>query len=195
VARHFRKRTTLGKASEQHSDTKVFTIGPATDPVSEFIIRDTQQGARLPDGDTDTIQLGRGNNEECNVGDTCKYLNVFIEVGPRLEQITSTGWVEWALCMHKQSDAPPGNTNLGTNTLGDVCTKYLRNECILTGSIPVGKAQPNYQEIKVKVPKFKQVLRTGDQYILYLHARTVSATETATNTFRVLCSFIYRNYH
>ncbi len=185
----------MGMASEQHANTKVHTIGPGTVTVANMIIRDTEVGNRDPAGQNATIQVGRSFAEECNIGDTCKYLNIFIQVGPRLEQFVANGWVEWALCMHKGSDTPPTNANLGLLTLGNVCTNYFRNECILTGAIPTGQNQPNYIEIKIKVPNFKQKLRVGDRYTLFLYARTISATETATNTFRVLTSFMYKNYH
>ncbi len=190
-----RRSTTIGMASEQHADTKVHTIGPGTIVTANHILRDTEVGDRDPDGGDTTIQVGRGLGEECNVGDTCKYLNIFIQVGPRLEQFVANGWIEWAICMHKGTDTPPTNTNLGTLTLGTVCTNYFRNECILTGNIPVGLNQPNSATIKIKVPKFKQKLRVGDRYTLFLYARTISATETATNTFRVISSFMYKNYH
>lgn len=185
----------MGMAHEQHSGTKVHTIGPGSSTIPFHTIRDSQVGNRNPSGGNDTIQLGRSYAEECNIGDVCKYLNIFVQVGPRLEQFVANGWIEWALCMHKGSDDIPETTNIGTSTLGDICTKYFRNECILTGCIPSGQQQPNYQPIVIKVPKFKQTLKAGDRYVLYLYARTISATETASNTFRVITSFIYSNYH
>jgi len=192
-----RKRRMLqGKAYEKHSDTKVFTIGPGTTPVSEFIIRDTQVGARDEAGSDDTIQLGRSYGEECNIGDICKYVSIHIQVGPRtINQNINTGWLEWAFCIHKQSDLPPANTNLGTRTLGNICTTYLREECIYTGAIPIGATQPSVAEINLKIPKKKQMLRSGDHWVLYIHPRTISVTETGTTDFRVITSMNFKNYH
>ncbi len=194
--RRNRKRTTLGKASEQHSGTKMHTIGPGTVTVANHVIRDAQVGARDPAGANDTIQLGRSLEQECNIGDVVKYVNIFIQAGPRtLSAATSTGWLEWAFCTHKVSDTAPTNANLGISTIGDVCTKYFRNECVMTGNLPVGSGQPNSHNIIIKVPKSKQALKIGDQYILYMYYRTVSATETGTSTARIVTSYIYRNYH
>lgn len=193
-----RKGTLKFKSHEKHSDTLVSTIGPATTPFGRLLVRDTEQGARDPAGGTDTIQLGRGNNEECNQGDTCKYVNIHIQVGPRVINATNTihsGWLEWAFCCHKQSDTVPAITNFGVQTLGDICTKYFRNECIYTGNVPVGGSQPASQEITLKIPKNKMVLKTGDNWVLYFGVRTISASETDSNTFRVITSFNYINYH
>lgn len=196
MARHFRRRQLAGLASEQHAGTKVFTIGPGTVATAEHVIRDSQVGARAPSGANDTIQLGRSLAEECNIGDKCKFVNLFIQVSARtLGGVANTGWLEWAFCCIKKDTAPPTNTELGTSTLGNVCTNYLRHECVMTGFIPVGLNQPNGQVIQIKIPKAKIKLTVGDDWTLFLHARTSSATETATDTFRVITSFIYRNYH
>ncbi len=186
-------------ASEQHAGTKVHTIGPATTITAEHIVRDSQVGARDPAGGNDTIQLGRSFDNECNIGDKCKFVNLFIEASPRniADPINdqNIGWIEWAFCCIKEDTAPPVNTNLGTQTLMTICTRYLRHDCILTGFIPIGVAQPNGANIQIKIPKAKIKLTVGDTWILFLHARTASATETSTASFRVLTSFIYRNYH
>ena len=182
--------------NEKHSGTKVHTIGPGTVIIANHILRNTEVGDRTPAGNNDTITLGRSLEEECNLGDKCKYLNVHIQAGPRDDATSQNmGWIEWAIAMHKGDDVPPNNTNLGTNTLGDVVTKYLRNECILTGAIPVGVAQTNSASIRIKVPSTKIQLKLGDLWILYLYARTVSATTTATNFFRVITSYNFKNYH
>jgi len=187
------------KAHEKHSDTKIHTIGPGTVVTPEHIMRDTQVGARDPDGANDTIQLGRSYAEECNIGDACKYINIIIQAGPKLVSdpvlATSLGWIEWAFCCHKTTDASPTNTNVGISTLGDICTKYFREECVYTGAMPIGNLQCNVQTIMIKIPKKKVVLRAGDQWVLYIRARTVSSTETGTATFKVITSCNYINYH
>jgi len=186
------------KSHEKHSDTLVSTVGPGTTLIGKLIVRDTEQGDRDPAGSTDTIQLGRGNNEECNQGDTCKYVNIHCQCGPTAvaeNNTTNNGWLEWAFVCKKASDLDPTNTNIGVQTLGDVCTKYFRNECIYTGNFPVGGQQPSSQEIQIKIPKTKMTLRTGDEWVFYFFTRTTSATETATNSFKVISSFNYINYH
>lgn len=199
MARRFRPRTLARMVSEQHSGTKVHTIGPGTVITPEHLIRDSQVGARDPAGGNDTIQQGRGFEEECNIGDKCKFVNLFIQVAPRTlgdpPSIQNIGWIEWAFCCIKNDTAPPVNTNLGLQTLGNVCTTYLRHDCIFTGAVPVGTQQPNAVSIQLKIPKAKIKLTVGDEWMLFLHARTASSTETGTGTFRVISSFMYRNYH
>ncbi len=194
MARHRAQLKML--AHEKHSGTKVFTIGPGTVATAFHIMRDTQVGDRDPAGGNDTIQLGRSFEQECNIGDKCKYINIHIEAGPRaITSVINVGWLEWAFVCHKGTDAEPTNVNLATNTLGDVCTKYFRNECIYTGIMGIGVNFASVQEVTLKIPKNKISMRVGDEWTLYLHTRTVSATETGTNTFRVLTSYNYINYH
>ncbi len=189
-------RTRLGKATEKHSGTKIHVIGPGTVAVANHIIRDTEVGDRTPAGNNDTITLGRSLEEECNVGDQCAYINIHLQCANRSStNDQNTGWIEWAVALHKGDDAPPINTNLGVSTLGDVVTKYLRQECLFTGAIPVGLNQPAVGEIKLKIPKNKQKLRVGDQWVIYFYARNITSTETATDTFLVISSFNYINHH
>ncbi len=192
----YKKRSFLkSKTSEQHSHTAIDLIGPATTPVTRITIRDTQVGARDPAGSNDTIQLGRSFAEECNLGDVCKYLNVFIAVAPRIATTQGIGWLEYAVVTKRMNDTDITNANLGTNTLGDVCTKYFRNECFWTGFIPVGIDNPSGVNLHLKVPPKKQKLLSGEEIVLYLHFRTQHGTETGTANVRVVSSFIYRNYH
>ncbi len=185
-----------GKAFEKHSGTLVHVIGPGTVTLPLHLIRDTEVGDRSPSGATDTITLGRSNAEECNVGDTCKYVNLHIQVGPRnLDNLQSQGWLEWAFVCHKSSDPAVVQTNILTQTLGDLATKYFRNDCIFTGNLPISSSGCSSQEIQLKIPKSKQMLRQGDVWQLLIFARTVSTTETGTNTFKVMTSFNYKNYH
>lgn len=192
-----RKATLRNLGNEKHSGTKIHVIGPGTTAIANHIIRNTEVGGRDPDGGNDTITLGRSYEEECNLGDKCKYLNINVACGPRQADGTSQylGWVEWAVTMNKESDPLPTNSNLGTQTLGDVMTKYLRNECILTGTIPIGLNQCNNHAISIKVPSTKIALKTGDTWRIWFYARTISATETATDTFKVMSSYNFKNYH
>ncbi len=193
----FRKRRQLkGKAYEKHSDTLISVIGPGTTTSTRMIVRDTEQGARTPAGNTDTIQLGRGNNEECNQGDICKFINLTLQAGPRdTADATAIGWIEWAFYLGKEVDPKPTIANKGTNTLGDIVTKYMRNQCLMTGAMPIGQAQCAVTLISLKIPDKWQRLTTGDQWNFVYWARTISSTETATDTFKVIASFNYKNYH
>ncbi len=189
-------RTLRQKANEKHSGTKVHVIGPATVATPFHIMRDSQTGDRDPAGANDTIQLGRSLEQECNIGDIVKYINIHIQVGPRtVNNLESSGWIEWAFTLAKGLDPVPTNAEITTSTLGDIMTKYMRNECIMTGNVPVSANACSSQEIQLKIPKNKIMLRIGDEWTLWLRARTVSSTETSTASFKVLTSFNYKNYH
>ncbi len=188
-------RSRMGKAREKHSGTKIHVIGPGTVIIPNHLMRDTEQGARDPAGAIDTITLGRSNDSECNQGDAVRFINIQIQAGPKTETFNSFGWIEWAFVLTKNSDPTPTNANIGTQTLGDICTKYFRNNCLYTGNIPIGLRHTNSASISLKIPKDRQQLKTGDEWQLYLYARNVSATETGTNTFKVVSSFNYINHH
>ncbi len=191
-----KRRQLLGKTYEKHSDTLISVIGPGTVVIPVHVLRDSEVGDRDPAGGNDTIQLGRGYAEECNIGDICKYINIHIQVGPRLvDDLLSMGWLEWGFVIHKNSDTAVAKSNLGTSTLGDILTKYFRNDCILTGNLPVSSSGCSSQEIVIKIPKSKQRLTTGDVWELIFAMRTTSSTETSTNTSKVLTSCHYKNYH
>ncbi len=186
----------MGKAHEKHSDSLFSVIGPGTAVIPTHVMRDTEVGDRDPAGGNDTIQLGRSYAEECNVGDTCKYMNIHIQAGPRLvDDLASMGWLEWGFVCHKNSDPIVAKTNIGTATLMDILTKYFRNDCIYTGNLPLNSSGCVSQEITLKIPKTKWTLRSGDVWELIFAARTVSTTETGTNTFKVITSCNYINYH
>ncbi len=194
-----KRRMLLRKAYEKHSDSLFSVVGPGTVVIPSMLVRDSEVGDRSPDGATDTIQLGRGNNEECNVGDLCKYVNIHVAIAPRTTPdplaVVNIGWLEWAFCIMKGLDPEPTKTNIGTSTLGDIMTKYLRQGCIFTGSIPVGALQPAVAEITLKIPKNKIRLSQGDVWRFFFLPRTASSTETGTNNFKVITSFNYKNYH
>ncbi len=186
----------MGKVFETHAGTKVHNIGPGLVSVPFHVVRETEVGPRDPAGTDTAIQVGRELSEECNIGDDCKYVNIFIQVGPRTAAASlNTGWIEWAFVTKRELDAVPTNTNLGTMTLGNVCKNYFRNECVMTGFIPVAENISNGVSLQIKIPKPKVRLTIGDQYILFIWGRTVSATETGTANFRVITSFMYKNYH
>ncbi len=190
------RRQLATKSFEKHSDTKIHVIGPGTVGVPFQIIRETQQGARSEAGAEDTIQLGRSNSEECQQGDTCKFVNIIIQAAPRDTATTiQAGWVEWAFCLMKESDLAPTKTNLGTNTLGDVMTKYLRNQCIMSGILPTGQFTAAVQNIALKIPRKWQTMTTGDIWKVFLNVRTADTTETSTDSLKVLSSYFYKNYH
>ncbi len=197
MRRRFRSKQFL--AHEKHADTLISVIGPGTAVIPSHKMRDTESGLRDPDGAASNIQANRTFGEECNIGDSCKYINIHIQASPRTatqtNQSANMGWIEWGFVCHKGVDPAPTKTNIGTMTLGNILTNYFREECIFTGSLPVGSASPALSEITLKIPPKKQVLRAGDEWTLFFLPRTASSTETATDSFKVITSCNYINKH
>ncbi len=198
--RHFRRRIpeTQRVRPIQHSDSLTSNVGGATAPAA-MVVLDTETGARTVTGSTQTIQVGMGTNEEVNTGSVVKYVNLFLQVATRPASATTendaNGWLEWAFVMVKETETAVPITNLGTQTLADVCTKMYRNECIYTGAIPVGHQQPNYVEIKIKVPRFKQRIFIGDQWRFVTFFRDTNTTSVETDSQRLIKSFMYKSYN
>ncbi len=194
MARH---RAAIGKFKTgiQHSQTSVGNTGANT--VESFSFLETSGGPRSLGGATTTITASRTTGDIVNVGDIVKYVNLFLQAGGRLDtdlQEDRTGWMEYAIIMVKESEAPVAVTNLGLQTLGDVTTKMFRNECIWTGAFPVGRDQPNSVSLQIKVPKFKQKIRLGDEWRFVFHFRAVDAASTSSIAVRFIASTIYKAY-
>lgn len=190
------RRATIGKSPIQHSHTNVAAVGGATAPAS-FIVLNPNIGARSTDGSSQNYSTDRDTSETVNIGDVVKYIHLFAEVTPREGANTLDdrhGFLEWAFVTCKQSDTAVPITNMGTLTLGNVCTNMFRNECIYTGCIPVGSSQSNCLEAYIKIPKFKQTIRAGDEWRFLTYYRDSKATSTATDAVRVIKSYLYKSY-
>lgn len=196
MARRRIRRATIGKKPIQHAHTNVATIGGATAPAS-FIVLNPEIGARSTTGAGQTYSADRDTQETVNIGDVVKYIHLFGQCSPR-EGVNTLddrhGWLEWAFVCCKQSDTAVPITNLGTLTLGNVCTNMFRNECIYTGNIAIGSSQSNSFDAYIKIPKFKQTIRAGDEWRFITYFRDSKATSTATDAMRVIKSYIYKAY-
>ncbi len=184
------------KVGIQHADTKLVNSGSGSIP-DTFEIMETEAGLRSTTGATQTIQDSASTGEVCRVGDIIKYVNLFVETGPRNNQGVAqdrTGWLEWAFVCVKESETTVPITAVGTQTLGVICTNMFRNECIYTGSIPTGVDQTNYASIVIKIPKFKQKIRLGDEWRFITYFRAVNSASVGTVETRQVKSFMYKTY-
>ncbi len=190
-----RRSTLMGKQAIQHAHSFVDTIGGATAP-QNFIILNPNIGARSTDGSAKNFSTDRDTSETVNIGDVVKYVNMFVECGPRNAQgaDTRTGWLEWAFVCVKQTETAVPITQMGVLTLGTVCTNMFRNECIFTGAFPVGSEQPNNATMHLKIPKFKQSIKAGDEWRFLTYFRDMVATSTSTTGVRVIKSYMYKAY-
>lgn len=195
MARH-RMGITRFKTGIQHADSKLFNAGHGSVP-DTFEVLETEGGLRTTTGGTQTIQDSASTGEVVRVGDIVKYINLFLQCSPRPEIGTAqekVGWVEWAFVMVKESETTVPITDVGTQTLGVICTNMFRNECIYTGMMPVGSTQANSQAITIKVPKFKQKIRMGDEWRFITEWRPSLSTSTSTGNMRFVKSFMYKTY-
>ncbi len=184
------------KTGVQHAGTKLANGGGGSIP-DTFEIMETETGTRTTTGATQTTKDSASTAEVCNIGDIIKYVNLFIGCAPRDGQATidlQTGWLEWAFVCVKESETTVPITNMGTQTLATVCTNMFRNECIFTGAFPVGNQQSNHISVQIKIPKFKQKIRIGDEWRLITWWRSSNSTDTSTFAMRFVKSFMYKCY-
>ncbi len=154
----------------------------------------TNAGQRSTDGSTKTVQSSANTEEICRISDEIKVVNLYIQAGAR-QNIASpadrTGWMEWAFVCVREDEKVVPSTNLGTQTLGNICTNMYRGECIFTGSIPVGEVQPIVQPIILKIPKTKSKIKLGDAWRFLTFFRAVGSASTETAAIRLIKSFNY----
>ncbi len=184
------------KTAIQHADTLLANIGSASVP-TEFIVLQTDVGARTVTGAAQTIQDAASTGMVVRIGDIVKYINLFIQVCARSNvsaEQNRVGWLEWAFVMVKESETVLPITNLGVQTLGNVATNMFRNECIYTGFVPVSTSVSNGQTITIKVPRFKQKIRIGDEWRFIVAWRSSNSADTATDTQRIILSTLYKVY-
>ncbi len=194
--RHRRMSTLRTKVGIAHADTKLLNNGPGSVP-DTFPVLETTAGQRDVTGDTQVIQDNATTGEQVRVGDIVKYINLFIQTCPRPDQgadANHTGWLEWALVMVKESETTVPITDVGIQTLGVICNHMFRNECIFTGAIPCGITQSQFAQIKIKVPKFKQKIRIGDEWRFITYFRSSLSTDSLTTTQRTIKSFMFKAY-
>ncbi len=180
----------------QHAGTLVSAIGASTVPAEQVILK-TEAGPRNVTGANQDVSAERDTGNKCNVGDIVKYVNLFIEVGPKLtsgQPSDRTGWLEWAFCCVKESETNVPITTVGVQTLATVCTNMFRNECIFTGAIPIGNEQANFLPITIKIPKTKSTIRIGDEWRFITSFRAVDSASVSTGVVALIKSFMYRGY-
>ncbi len=184
------------KTGIQHAETNITTSGGGTVP-GEFSVMRTDTGARTLSGAEQATKSEASTGDVCEIGDIIKYINLFMQVAPRSTATTpaeSMGSVEWAFMMVKESETSVPITQLGTETLATICTRMYRNECIYTGAIPIGLNQPNNLSVVIKVPKFKQKIRIGDEWRFVHWFRSWDSTNDDLNNVKTVKSCIYKSY-
>ncbi len=183
------------KMGVQHAHTLLSNVGSGSVPTT-FEVLETEAGLRTTTGGSQTIKDSASTAEVVNIGDTVKYINLFIQCAPRngSANLDKGGWMEWAFVCVKESETTVPITDIGIQTLGVICTNMFRNECIYTGAFPMGTSQSNNIAISLKIPRFKQRIRFGDEWRLICYFRAADSTSVSTTAVRLLQSFMYKAY-
>ncbi len=188
------KRRTMGKEAIKKSATLIVQIGPATTPITSFNLLLTAE--RSTDGSQESIRDFQNTGILANVGDIFKYVNIRIQTGPQDEtpEDDTSGWLEWVIVKSKTGFQGIPNTNIGTQTLGDVATKMFRGDALLNGAIPVGGDQPSVGDIQLKVPDNYIKVQMGHQLQLFVYFRSTNNASTSTTLNDCVLSTQYKLY-
>ncbi len=182
----------MGKSGIKHAGTLLANIGPASVP-TKLIIIESSSGARQEA--VFELQDNAFSDETCRAGDLIKYVNIHIQIASRLESDEDArGWLEYAAVWKRESEDDISNAELGVLTLGNVATNLYRNDCIWTGFIPVFNNGAHGAELQLKMPKTKQFLKVGEEFVLFVSYRSQSSTALGQNDNRVVLSYNYKAY-
>ncbi len=196
--RHRIKYPIKGKVAVKHSSCLVDNVGQGTATIFPHIIFQTDVGARALTGGVQTIRNEANTENDCNIGDTIKYVNICLEASPRGANPTNdndnAGWLEWAIVYQKERSAVPTTANLGVCTLGVVCSHAFREDCLMTGCFPLGTKQAMAQDIKIKIPERCQQIKMGSILRCFCHVRTSSSTDVRTDSHRLMASSHFKVY-
>lgn len=184
-------RRTMGKDSIKKAISSLTNVGSGS-TVGRFELA-TVQG-RSADGLGQNIIVNQNTGAAANVGNVVKYFNITLQMASRVGTVVSSGWLEYAITMEKETDTSIPNTQIGVLTLGAIATRMFRGDCIFTGAIPVGANQPITLDLKIKVPTNKVKLQLGSNYVLHTYFRSTSSTDVSTDSNRLIQSCLYKLY-
>ncbi len=196
--RHRVKRLTMGKTPVKHASTLVDNTGPGVGSFFGHVIYETDVGARATSGATKNIQEKSTTGRIIQVGDIVKYVNVCLQCSPRGADSTNikddSGWLEWAFVFQRERDQSPTVANIGTSTLGEVCSNVYREDCLMTGCFPVGSRQSMSLDLKFKLPEKACKIRMGYLLKIFCYVRGSSSTDTRTDSNRLIASSFFKSY-
>ncbi len=197
--RHRVFRQTRGKVPVKHGSTLLDNTGPGVASFFKHVIFKTSAGIRTTTGGPKTIQSESSTDEDCQVGDIIKYVNICIECSPRGADSTNikddTGWLEWAVFWQTEGAITMAVTNIGTDTLGVLSGRTYRQDAIMSGCFPLGSRQAMSADLHIKIPKRMSNVRLGNQLQIMCYARGSLSTDTRTDSFRLLVSSQYKSYN
>ncbi len=190
--RRYMKKQTRGKSGVKHAGTNLVNSGSGSVP-TKFIIIESAAGDRTEG--SQTIQQDATTDERCRTGDLIKFVNIHIQCASRVgNEDERMGWLEYACVWKRGAESDLSITQLGVQTLGETATNLYRNDCIWTGFVPIGLTQPNGVSLALKMPKSKQFLKLGEEFVLFTYFRSQNSASVATTSIRQVNSFNYKAY-
>ncbi len=195
---HRRKRLTKDKVGVKHASTLLANSGPGDGSFFAHVVYETKVGARALSGVTEILRAEENTGRIVMTGDIIRYVNMCIQNSPRGADSTNikddSGWLEWAIVWQREKDAAPTVANIGTETLGVICSRAFRENCFMTGCMPYGSRQSNAIDIKFKLPDKCCKIKMGDILKLIVYVRGSSSTDTRTDSNRVIVSSHFKTY-
>ena len=193
------RRATRGKTSVKHSHTIIETTGPSAGP-TRFVMAGTGAQTRSADGSPTDILNNVSTGELCRTGSTVKYVTVRIQAGVTDSEGSNpnvNGWLEWAVVFEEEKVTTIPNTNMGVQSLADVAMQMFRNDCLLTGVIPIGDAGPQSlsQDIQIKLPRRCCNFKIGSQIALHTFWRDSDSTQAGTIDIKLIKTSFYKSYN
>ncbi len=199
--RHRKKlRATFGKEPVKHSSTLVDDTGPGVGSFFAHVIYKTDVGQRITSGGVQSIKVKATTEEEINVGDVVKYVNICLEACPRGADPTilndNCAWLEWAVVWQQEATTliVPTVANIGVLNLGVICSHVFRQNCLMTGCFPIGTRQAMSQDIKIKLPQKCVKILMGSRLTVICYVRTSKSTDTRTDSHRLIASSMFKCY-
>ncbi len=190
-------RATFGKDPIKHAHTIVEVHGQGSPAVLARTLLTSATGDRSLDGSGQTIQDSATTGESCLIGSVTKYLNIIIQSVITNDGFTTNaqGFVEWAIVFSNEVSITPLVTNTGVQTLGVICSRMFRGDCLMTGQFPVGHVQPMVETISLKLPKKCIKTRIGNNVTLFWIYRSNDTTDLESNTIKSTVSCHFKNYN
>ncbi len=188
----------MGKVPVKHASSLTDNTGAGVGSVFGHVVYETTVGARATSGAQKTIRDTETTGRSTMVGNIVKFANICLQCSPRGANPTNdndnAGWLEWAVVWQRERDVDPTLANIGVETLGVVCSRNYRENCLLTGCFPLGTKQAMAQDIKIKIPERCCYIKMGDSLTCFCYVRTSNSSDVRTDSHRLIASSHWKDY-
>ncbi len=189
------RRRTIGKDARRMSRTLIQTLTAGS--VQQVVVM--QPTDQVGSSGTADIFENADTLNKVTPNSVCKYINIREELSIKPDiAAAQPGFYEYALVYFDEQQSDPTvdsqiSTNVGTQTIGDLCVNLYRGKCVWNGSLAIAKEQPQVLDLKVKIPpRFCKSVR-GAYWILIHFFRSAVTTDT-TSQMSAVYSHQYKQY-